>query len=136
MITPALFILGSGSLIATVLARVGRIVELVRKIGESAKRSRAGLSNMERSLLTTLTRRGDLAEKALMSYYGAVLVFVLTCLLIGIDHLLSHAIYAAPVCSAILGVSLVLIGSGYMVAECRVAMQQLRSEIDEITSMK
>ena len=134
MITPALFILGSGSLIATVLARIGRIVEHVRKIGESSKLATGGITDAERALLKTLSVRGSLAEKSLISYYAAVVLFVLTCLVIGIDRLLNHTTSAAAICSAILGVVLVLIGSGFMVAECMLAMRQLRREIDQIAS--
>ena len=134
MITPALFILGSGSLIATVLARIGRIVELVRKIGDHEAASNTKLSDPHRALLATLTQRGELAEKALVSYYAAVVCFVLTCLLIGINRFVDHVLYVAPIVSAMVGVVLVLSGSAFMVAECRVAMTQLRGEIDEIVA--
>ncbi len=132
MITPALLLLASGSLIATVLARIGRVVEHVRKIGEACHGSDAELYASQRELLSILDRRGRMAETALICYYFAVVLFVLTCLLIGVDRFLEHRIYAAPVCTAMLGVATVLAGSWLMVAECRLAMRQLRSEVAAI----
>lgn len=134
MITPALLILASGSLIATVLARVGRIVELVRKIAEAVKSSATEISETDRKLLLTLRKRAELAERAMIAYYAAVVCFVLTCLLIGIDRFVNHMIYFVPVTTAMIGVILVLAGSAFMVSECRVAMHQLRGEIDEVNS--
>ncbi len=136
MITPALLILASGSLIATVLARIGRIVELVRKIAEVTKSSQSGISSANRELLTILKQRGSLAEKALIAYYAAVVLFVLTCLLIGVNKFVNHELYAFPIATAMIGVTLVLTGSAFMVGECRLAMKQLRGEIDEINQAK
>lgn len=129
MITPALLLMASGSLIATVLARIGRIVEYVRKIADAAQHADQRVSDEDRGLLNILEQRARLAEQALILYYGAVFLFVLTCLLIGLDRFLGHVIYAAPVASAMLGVAVVLVASGFMVAECRLAMQQLRGEV-------
>ncbi len=132
MITPALLLLASGSLIATVLARIGRIVELVRKIGDATKRSGVPVTQSDRELLSILDHRSRLAEKALISYYLAVVLFVATCLLIAIDRLIGHVIYIAPIFCAMAGVFIVLVGSWLMVAECRLAMRQLRGELDDI----
>ena len=132
MITPALLILASASLLATVLARIGRIVDLVRKIGEAAKQHSCGASDAEQRLLKTLARRGKFAETALVSYYAAVVCFVLTCLLIGIDRFVHYALYIAPISSAMIGVLLVLTGSAFMVGECRMAMRQLAAEVEGI----
>jgi Protein of unknown function (DUF2721) len=48
MITPALLILASGSLIATALVRLGRVVDRVRKLGEKADAT-PSLDELERN---------------------------------------------------------------------------------------
>jgi hypothetical protein len=65
----------------------------------------------------------------MMSFYSAVTCFVATCLVIALNRVTNHALVWLPVTTAILGVSLLTLGSGCMIAECRVALRQLRGEI-------
>ena len=48
-------------------------------------------------MLSILSRRGTPAEYEFLSYYGAVVLFVLTCRLIGVDRFLGHYIYVTPI---------------------------------------
>ena len=123
MITPALFIVASGSLLGTVLARLGRVVDAFRTLRAEPPDPSHSAS------LEIYERRAELAERAMMSFYSAVTCFVATCLFIALNRVTERALVWVPVGAAILGVSLLTFGSGCMIAECRVALRQLRGEI-------
>lgn len=127
MITPALLILASGSLLATVMARLARVVEQLRHAREVV-----GESDRLSSILKLLRQRAGHAEASLTALFVAVGFFIATCLLIAVDRFAGHALFWAPITSAILGMSMLLYASWHMVAECRVAVRQLRDEIASI----
>ncbi len=122
MITPALLILASGSLIATTLVRLARVVDRIRKLGELPAQSwtTAELDRQE--------RRGVLAERALGAYFTAVACFVVAGFAIALDHGPIAAL-RLPVILTIAGMVLIVAGSAAMVAETRLSVTQLRAEI-------
>ncbi len=122
MITPALLIMASGSLIATVLVRLARVVDRVRKLTESSGSLAAG--ELERH-----ERRAVLAERAVLLYFCAVVCFVAAGFAIALDHALGDQFWWLPVAITTLGMALIVSGSTAMLAECRLAMVQIRSEI-------
>ncbi len=81
MITPALLIMASGSLIASALLRMGRVVDRVRKLAEEDK----PISPEE---LASHERRAMLAEQAMRLFFTAVAVFVAAGAAIGADRLI------------------------------------------------
>jgi hypothetical protein len=132
MITPALLILACGSLLSTVLARLARVNDHVRALAQMMETSPGAANASNRETLTILQRRADLCEISMGAYFIAVTLFVGTCLLIAIDRLVAHAVYWAPVTTSVLGVALLLIGSSFMIAECRLAVRDLKHELDGI----
>jgi hypothetical protein len=123
MITPALLILASGSLIATALVRLARVVDRVRKLAEAGDiaTSEADLRRHE--------RRALLAEQAVRIFFAAVLCFVLAGFGIALDHAASDRLTWLPVGMTVAGMALIVMGSGAMLAECRLAASQIRAEI-------
>ncbi len=77
-ITPALLIMASGSLIATALVRLARVVDRVRKLAEQGHAAPGELR--------LHSRRALLAERALQLYFLAVVSFVVAGFGIALDH--------------------------------------------------
>jgi hypothetical protein len=122
MITPAMLILASGSLIATALVRLARVVDRLRKLAERGDARPA--DELDRH-----ERRAMLAERAVSIYFGAVVCFVVSGFTIALDHLAGDRLTWLPVSVTMLGMCLIVAGSAAMLAECRVAAAQIRAEI-------
>lgn len=127
MITPALLILASASLIATALVRLARVVDRVRKLAEARDAPR------DSSEIRRHERRALLAERAVSLYFFAVLCFVIAGLAIAIDHAAGDRLAWLPVAVTTLGMCLIVAGSAAMLAECRLAFAQIRAEIASLT---
>jgi uncharacterized membrane protein YedE/YeeE len=123
MITPALLILASGSLIATALVRLARVVDRVRKVSEPPD-APPDVGELRRH-----ERRALLAERAVALYFFAVLCFVVAGFAIAIDHATGDRLAWLPVLVTTLGMCLIVAGSAAMLAECRLAIAQIREEI-------
>lgn len=128
MITPALLILASGSLIATALVRLARIVDRVRKLAETLG-TPFTLADLHRH-----QHRALLAERAVFLYFCAVVCFVAAGFAIGLDHALQHRLTWLPVATTILGMALIVAGSAVMLRECQLAATQIRAEISTLIS--
>ena len=122
MITPALLILASGSLIATALVRLARVVDRVRKLSET--RTPPAANELRRH-----ERRALLAERAVRLYFFAVVCFVLAGFAIAADHFAADRLTWVPVAVTTAGMSLIVAGSAAMLAECQLAATQIRAEI-------
>jgi hypothetical protein len=125
MITPALLIMASGSLIASALMRMGRVVDRVRKLAEAG-------NPVSPEDLRRHERRAILAEQAMRLFFGAVVVFVLAGAAIGVDHLVGGGLAWLPIGLTILGMGLLVVGSASMLRECGLATRQITAEIAEI----
>jgi ribose/xylose/arabinose/galactoside ABC-type transport system permease subunit len=123
MITPALLIMASGSLIATALVRLARVVDRVRKLSEP------GAAPPDAGELRQHEHRALLAERAVTLYFLAVVCFVVAGLAIAIDHATGDRLTWLPVLVTTLGMCLIVLGSAAMLAECRLATAQIRREI-------
>jgi hypothetical protein len=123
MITPALLIMASGSLIATALVRLARVVDRVRKLSELRK------APWDAGEVRRHERRALLAERAVTLYFFAVVCFVVAGLTIAIDHAAGDRLAWLPVLVTTLGMCLIVAGSAAMLAECRLATAQIRREI-------
>lgn len=123
MITPALLMLAAGSLIGIALARLGRVVDRVRRLVE------AGCTAEMREALRRHRRRALLAERAVQIFFVSILCFVGAGFGIGLDHVTEGRTAWLPVSLTIMGMVLILVGSTAMLAECRLAVQQIRQEI-------
>ncbi len=130
MITPSLLILGSGSLVASALLRLGRSVDRSRVIIASIETEQSKVPReMMLRWLARYERRGVNAERAIALFFSAVAVFVADCLSIAVDRAFHGRLEWLPVSLTILGMILLLIGSSFMVAESRLSGAQIREEI-------
>jgi hypothetical protein len=131
MITPAMLILASGSLVASALVRLARSMDhmrvLVGKIGDVANPSIQG-EELRRSL-TRYERRSLLGERAIALLFAAVATFVVDSLSIALDRFSDGALAWVPIGFTILGMFLLLAGAACMLQECRLGRDQIREEI-------
>ena len=133
MITPALLILASASLVASALMRMARVVDRARILAASAHDGTwdklGATPDMLRDSLTRHARRARYVEQSIALLYGAVVVFVATCLAIALDRAVNQSLPWLPISLAILGTLLLLGGGTFMVAESRLSGQPIDQEI-------
>jgi hypothetical protein len=124
MITPALLILASGSLVATALVRLARVVDRVRALAKQPDDAAVVGELMMHE------RRALLAERAMRFYFAAVVCFVVAGFAIAADHFSGDRLAWIPVSVTALGMGLILAGCAAMLAECQLSAAQIRAEID------
>ena len=134
MVTPALLILASASLVASALQRMARVVDrsrtLATAIGDGSW-ERLGVSRPELAgWLDRHGRRARLAEGSILILYAAIVVFILTCLAIPFDAATDHAVGWLPSLLAIVGTLALLGGGALMVMESRLSAAQIAEEIN------
>lgn len=123
MITPALLILASASLIATALVRLARVVDRVRKLSEHVH------APPDEKEIKRHEHRALLAERSVSLYFSAIVCFAVAGFGIAIDHAVGDRLTWFPVAATIVGMSLIVADSVAMLAECRLAFAQIRAEI-------
>ncbi len=136
MITPALLILGSASLVATALQRLARAVDRSRAILQQTKEevSKMGWTqDMSQRWLARYARRSLLAERAVTAFFLAVGILVLGCLSIAIDRFYADMLTWLPVGLTIIGMFMILAGAFFMIQESRLAILQIREEIQHLS---
>ena len=133
MITPALLILASASLVASALVRLARAVDRVRALMSAiAEGTYAKLGTDAAALDAWLVRfemRALYAERAIALFFGAVAVFIAGCLTIAIDRAAGNTLTWLPVSLIIVGMLGLLGGAAAMVAESRLGGDQIRDEV-------
>jgi len=133
MITPVLLILAAASLVATVLVRMARVVDRARVLTTMIHEGEWGkLGTTPAQLRTALERhakRARYAEWSIALLYATVVIFVVTCISIAVDHAAGQSLSWLPVGLAIAGTLLLLAGGALMVAESRLAGDQIAEEI-------
>jgi hypothetical protein len=133
MITPALLLLGSASLVASALVRMARVVDRARiliAIAQAGDANKIGVTTDQlRSWLEGHARRALYAERSITLLYAAIVLFIMTCLSIAMDRATGDSLNWLPVTLAVSGTLLLLGGGAYMVAESRLSGQQIGAEI-------
>ncbi len=124
MITPALLILASGSLIATALVRLARVVDRIRHFAADGPPAPDELTRYE--------RRALLAERAVLAFFLAVVATVLAGASIALDRTLGAGIGWLPIGLTVIGMALIVTGASAMVAETRLATTQINEEISAL----
>jgi hypothetical protein len=131
MITPALLILASGSLVATALVRLARVVDRSRVLIATIDAGSVANPEALRHSLDRHEQRALYAERSVGLFFFAVCVFVIDCLSIGIDHFAGDRLVWLPIALTIGGMVVLIAGSAYMVAESRLGAQQIVEEISQ-----
>jgi hypothetical protein len=133
MITPAILILAAGSLVASTLVRLGRIVDNIRAlIARGQDMREAGNESALRivdQMLHVLLRRNDLARNALICYYTAISLFLLSTLVIGFTLLLHSKLDWIGPAIVMLGSICLFAGSAALVVEVNVSSGTTRQEV-------
>jgi hypothetical protein len=143
MITPAVLILASGSLILTTSNRLSRVIDRVRKISpefmQLAKLSTPAdksttMENDSRTILYRLlmksVRRSRMLTRALTIFYLSLGIFVATSLSIGIIAL-THVRFAwVATVLGMIGAVLLFIGSAILIVESRLTFSAISDEMD------
>lgn len=141
MITPAVLISASGTLILSTSTRLGRVVDRVRSLSDRLQSlpeedPKTELLEEKRMMifnqLDKLTSRSRLLQRALTTFYLAVGVFVATSVSIGIVSFFSSRWAFIPVVLGLIGASFLFYGSMLAVFEARLALSTTHAEMDFI----
>ena len=139
MISPALFLTATGSLIISTSNRMSRIADRLRALSEQADTIDRGQSNLDFSeerlrhaeeQLERMVWRSDRVRGALSMLYAALAAFVGTSLTLAVDVLLNHIFGILPTTLAVAGVTLLLAASLELVREAWASVRSNRSEVD------
>ncbi len=132
MITPAVLMSACGTMILSTTTRLARCVDRVRSLSAGFEEmnqpdARRDLLPQRRKmtfqLLRLVTRRARLLQRALMSLYMALSVFVLTSVSIGLETLIGMAAFSwVPIITGMLGASCLFYGSMLLIIESRLAL--------------
>ena len=133
MVTPALLILASASLVASALVRMARVVDRTRVLSAIVHEGtweRSGITpDHLRTWLERHAKRARYAERSIALLYAAVVVFIATCLAIALGRATDQLPSWSPVFLAIAGSILFLGGGVYMVIESSLSGKQISEEI-------
>lgn len=139
MLTPAVLILASGSLILSTSSRFGRVIDRVRellgKLEEVAEgENRIELVEERRELifrmLDSSTTRARILQRAVATLYVALCMFVATSVAIGIVALTRINQTWIPLALGFTGAVLLFYGCILMLIETRLAMKNVQLEMD------
>jgi len=141
MITPAVLILGSSSLLITTSSRSIRCIDRVREraaeLEELGKTPRDPATETHRrhlyDQLEINTRRARLLQRAMSRLYIGISFFIATSVSIGVVSLLTVDIGWIPLLLGFVGAGLLFSASVYLIIESRMAMTTTYAEMDYIT---
>ena len=141
MITPAVLISASGTMILSTSTRLGRVVDRVRSLSDRLQElphddPKADLLEEKRAMLfdqlDKLTSRSRLLQRALTTFYLAVGIFVATSVAIGVVSFFSGRFAFIPVGFGLIGAFFLFYGSMLLVFEARLALSTTHAEMDFI----
>jgi hypothetical protein len=139
MITPALLISATGSLVLSTSTRLGRVVDRVRalevRLGELIYAEEHDVPLYDKrvevivELLDKVTSRARILQRAMGAFYYGLGFFVLTSVSIALVGLFD--IYRwAPIPIGVVGIMFILYGSLLMLQETRMATATINAEMD------
>src|SRR2546428_11075816 len=141
MITPAVLISASGTMILSTSTRLGRVVDRVRSLSDRLQELSRGDTSTElfeeqRAMLfdhlDRLPSRSRLLQRALTTFYLAVGVFVATSVAIGVVSFSGARVGWVPVAMGLVGACFLFYGSMLLVFEARLALSTTHAEMDFI----
>ncbi|MDP9190586.1 MAG: DUF2721 domain-containing protein [Acidobacteriota bacterium] len=139
MITPAVLILASSSLLITTSSRSIRCVDRVRERAEElqalGKGTDEGTEKRRKHLYTQLeinTRRARLLQKAMGRLYIGISFFIATSVSIGVVSLLHVDVGWVPLVLGFIGAGLLFSASVFLIIESRLALATTFEEMDYI----
>jgi hypothetical protein len=139
MITPAVLILASGSLILTTSQRLSRVVERVRKISTEFMQMKedddtASSVTTKRLILYRLleksVRRSRLLTRVMMLLYVSLGLFVATSLAIGVVAITHLRFTWIPTALGLIGAIFLFFSAAFLIAESRLTYLAIADEMD------
>lgn len=138
MITPAVLISASGTLVLSTSNRLTRVVDRVRALAAEAERMRKEEATVEAearreliaSQLPVLASRALLLRSALGVLYAAIGLLVATSIAVGISAAVGWTYGWVPVISGLAGASALFWGSLLLVREARLAVGSTLQEME------
>jgi hypothetical protein len=139
MITPAVLILASSSLLITTSSRSIRCIDRVRERAEElealGRGQDEGTERRRTHLFTQLeinTRRARLLQKAMSRLYIGISFFIATSVAIGVVSLIHVDIGWVPLLLGFIGAGLLFSASIFLIFESRLALTTTYAEMDYI----
>ena len=140
MVTPALLISATGSLVLSTSTRLGRVVDRTRDLTAQLEQmitleDKSQIPLYEKKLevnfdlLDKVTTRARVLQKALQALYFGLCVFVLTSVTIGVVGIWGQY-RLIPIPIGIIGILFVFYGSIQMLREARLATGAINAEMD------
>jgi hypothetical protein len=140
MVTPALLISATGSLVLSTSTRLGRVIDRVRQLEErltdliySEDKSEIPLYDKRVEvivdLLDKVTSRSRILQRAMAAFYYGLGCFILTSVTIAIAAFFSTYRWV-PIPIGIIGIMCLFWGSIYMLRETRMATAAINVEMD------
>lgn len=138
MITPALFMTATGSLIISTSNRMSRVVDRIRQLnleGDDLERGTKPVDFVDDRLehvavqLDRMVQRSDLIRLTLTLLYLAMAMYVGTSLTLALNALAGGRLIIVPTTLAILGVGLMLAACVQLIREAHIALRNNRLEI-------
>lgn len=147
MITPALLISASGTLVLSTSNRTSRVVDRVRVLARDAEQLQSASTSLEdvrqlqakRSLIASqmaaLAERALILRSALAAFYLAIGLLVATSIVVGVLTWLSWQMTWLVIALALLGACALLWGSVLLVREGRQAISSTFDEMQYIRTL-
>lgn len=138
MITPAVLISASGTLVLSTSNRLTRVVDRVRSLAEEAEELHQGEMSGQMAVrmdliaeqIPLLSTRALLLRSALTAFYSAIGLLVATSIAVGVVAALRWDYGWVPVVSGLAGGCALLYGSVLLVREARLAIGFTLKEMD------
>jgi len=140
MITPALLISATGSLVLSTSTRLGRVVDRVRELEKRLSEmivaeDKSSIPLYEKRLdtvvylLDKVTTRSRILQRAMEMFYYGLGIFILTSVTIAVVAIFK-IVWWLPVAVGVIGILLIFYGSLLMVRETRMATLTINAEMD------
>ncbi len=140
MVTPALLISATGSLVLSTSTRLGRVVDRVRQLEErlsaliyAPDKSKVPLYEKRVEvivdLLDKVTSRSRILQRAMQAFYYGLGMFVLTSVTIAVPAIFNTTRWV-PIPIGIVGIMFLFWGSVLMLRETRMATATVNAEMD------
>jgi hypothetical protein len=134
MITPAILILAAGSLVASTLVRLGRVVDQTRALmarGEQlhAEGKQLDVAVVEERMARQL-RRAELARIALWGYYVAIALFLVSSVALAVSQATHRFVWIGPTI-VLFGGLVLMLATLTLVWEVGLSAGALREEVED-----
>jgi hypothetical protein len=140
MITPAVLISASGTLVLSTSNRLGRVVDRIRSLAEVAEKLPEDTGTEESveqrvqiaEQVVWLSVRLGLLQTAIVTLYAGIGFLVASSVTVGLSASAQGALWWVPVVLGLMGAVALLLGAVTLVREARLAVRSTRHELDHI----